>query len=774
MAAPDGPPRRPAGGVAQGLAGNSVAGASLVRTWPPRGAAQAGPLAPAGFGAWARLVECLRAWVRAEAGAGRLLPWVPVAFGIGIALYFTAAREPVLSVAVATAIGLCLVAALARRQRFFAVAVMIAAIAAGFATATWRTYELAHVVLARPLYSVSLSGFVETRDIRERTDRFVLRVAGMDAPRGQVQLERVRLSVKKGAAPDVGSFVELKARLQPPLASLRPGSYDFARDLFFQGIGASGFAMGAIKTVQPAQSGGFGLRYAALMQGLRDAIDARIRATLSGDERAIATALLTGRRDAITEPVNDAMFISGLGHVLSISGYHMAVVAGVVFFAVRALLALIPGLTVSFPIKKWAAAAALFAAAFYLLLSGAEVATQRSFYMTAVVLIAVIVDRRAITFRTLALSAMIVLLLAPEALVHPSFQMSFAATLGLVALVQIGMPRLFAAADSSTATKVALWGGREMMTLVLASFVAGLATTPYAAFHFHRVTPYGVLANLAAMPVVSALVMPAGMLGLLAVPFGFDGFFWWLMGIGIDWMIAVTRWVANLPGAVGRITAFGTGPLIAASVGIVLLGLLRTPLRWSGALVLMLSVIWAMTLPLPDILISGDAHNVAVRGRDGRLHLMRSGKDTFLLKEWLAADADARPVDDSSLGEGVSCDEAGCVAPLADGRFVASSLHSDALPDDCERAVLIVTARQPPANCTAAVIDLLRLRRQGALALWRKEDGFAVQAVRPAGFDRPWAPAPSAETERDDGVLALPKARPQDATPAESDLQPDD
>ena len=160
----------------------------------------------------------------------------------------------------------------------------------------------------------------------------------------------------------------MTARLQPPLAPLRPGSYDFGRDMYFQGIGASGFVTGAIKTVEAPGSGGLSLRYAAFMQGLRDAIDARIRTSLDGDRRAIATALLTGRRDAISPPVNDAMFISGLGHVLSISGYHMAVVAGVVFFAVRALLALIPGLTVSFPIKKWSAAAALAAAAFYLLL----------------------------------------------------------------------------------------------------------------------------------------------------------------------------------------------------------------------------------------------------------------------------------------------------------------------------------------------------------------------------------------------------------------------
>src|SRR6202521_3779005 len=407
--------------------------------------------------------------------------------------------------------------------------------------------------------------------------------------------------------------------------------------MYFQGIGASGFVMGAIRTAPPPRAGGLSLRYAAFMQGLRDAIDARIRTALDGDRRAIATALLTGRRDAISPPANDSMFISGLGHVVSISGYHMAVVAGVVFFAVRALLALIPGLTVSFPIKKWSAAAALAAAAFYLLLSGAEVATQRSFFMTAVVLIAVMVDRRAVTFRTLAVAAMIVLTIAPEALVHPSFQMSFAATLCLVALVQIGMPHFFAAPDRSATAKVALWGGREIMTLTLASFVAGLATTPYAAFHFHRVTPYGVLANLAAMPVVSAVVMPAGLLGLLAMPFGFDGLFWWLMGVGIDWMIAVTRWVADLPGAIGPLAAFGTGPLIAASLGIILLGLLRTPLRWSGAAVLALAVAWALALPQPDILISADGHNVGVRGKDGRLRLMRTAKDAFLIKEWLAA-----------------------------------------------------------------------------------------------------------------------------------------
>ena len=206
--------------------------------------------------------------------------------------------------------------------------------------------------------------------------------------------------------------------------------------------------------------------------------------------------------------------------------------------------------------------------------------------------------------------------------------------------------------------------------------------------------------------------------------------------------------------------AFGIGPLIAASVGIILLGLLRTPLRWSGAAVLVLAVVWALAVPQPDILISADGHNVGVRGKDGRLHLMRTAKDAFLLKEWLAADADARQPPDPSLAEGVSCDEAGCVAQMADGGLVALALRPEALADDCERAALVVTARQAPAACAAPVIDRDRLRRQGALALRRSRDGFAVEAVRPKGVDRPWSPAVAGETEAEASLRrAAPSAR---------------
>lgn len=754
----------------EGRAKSPTRNRAKARTWPTLGGTRAAAIFPERLTV-SPFVACLREWLRAEAGDGRLLPWVPIAFGIGIALYFSADREPVAWVTAVVAAALLGAAFLLRHRKAFAVALMVAAIAGGFAIAALKTARVAHPVLAHPIYSAALQGFVETREERERTDRFVLRVAELNAARNAVALTRVRLSVRKGTAPPVGSFVALKARLLPPLPPLHPGSYDFGRDLYFQGIGASGFAMGAIRTLDPPASGGWKLRYAAIMQGMRDAIDARIRTALEGDNRAIATALLTGRRDAITQPVNDAMFISGLGHVLSISGYHMAVVAGVVFFAVRALLALIPGLTVTFPIKKWSAAAALLAATFYLLLSGAEVATQRSYFMTAVVLIAVMVDRRAITFRTLAIAAMVVLVVAPEALVHPSFQMSFAATLGLVALIQLGMPRLFATPDNSTAARAALWGGREIMTLALASLVAGLATTPYAAFHFHRVTPYGVFANLAAMPVVSGVVMPAGLMGLIAAPFGLDRVFWEIMGLGIDWMIAVSVWVAALPGAIGRMAAFGTGPLLLASAGIVLLGLLRTPLRWAGGIAVVASTVWALAVTQPDVLVAGDGHSVAVRASDGRLRTMRTAKDTFLVREWLAADADARVVTDATLATGVSCDPDGCVTPLGDGRLVAMTLQPEAFDDDCKRAAIIVTQQQAPPDCAAMVIDRTRLQRYGGLTLRKAGEGFTVTAIRPEGVDRPWSPATLANTTSPATTARSRLAPPVDATPPEADRE---
>ncbi len=717
--------------------------------------------------------ERLRDWVIADTGPGRLLPWLPVAFGLGIATYFTAEREPAWWAASALAVAGVAVTFFARKRPIgFPVALVLTSVAAGFAVATLKTKQVGHPVLLFPTSNVEVAGFVEVREERDRSDRVVVRALKLDAPRMQQKPDRVRVSVKKGTAPPVGSYVTFRARLNPPLAPLRPGGYDFARDLYFQRIGAVGFVQGAIKTAEPPAERGFWLNYATAIQGLRDRIDARIRAVVPGDNGAIASALITGKRDAISTSVNDAMYVSSLAHVLSISGYHMAVVAGVVFFVLRALLALVPSFASRKPIKKWSALAALGAAFFYLLLSGAEVATQRAFIMTAIVLIGVMTDRPALTLRTLAIAAFAVLLIAPQSVVHPSFQMSFAATLALIAAYERGLPWM-ANADTSRAARIAVWGGREIAGLLLASLVAGLATMPYAAFHFHRLAPYGTIANLLAMPIVSAWVMPSGLLALIAIPFGFDGALWRLMGEGIGWMVNVALWVASLPGAVGRVSAFSVGPLLLGTSGLVVICLLKTPMRWCGVVLIVVAGLWAVRTPQPDILVANDGQTIGVRGSDGRLSIHKAGNDAFAAREWLAADGDARLPTDPTLKEKIVCDEAGCIARLLDGRLVAFALSAEAFAEDCERATVVVTPREAPIACPATVIDRKRLRANGALTLTRAGDGWDIAAARPPGHDRPWARSLQPSTE---APAATPNTRtaPRDATPRVEDMEPGD
>ena len=720
-------------------------------------------------------------WLEAERTSFQFLPWLAIGFGFGIVLYFAAGTEP----APAAALGLvavCAVFAVAMRNRppALILSMVALAIAAGFAVACVKRVVIEHEMLRSAVWNAAVSGFVEAREQRERTDRIVVKVVSVDGLRLREKPARVRVSLKKGTAPPVGAFVEFRARLTPPLEPLRAGGYDYARDLYFKGIGASGFVLGAIRIREPPPlvQPGLNLAVTAYVQGLREAIDARIRAVLEGDHAAIASALITGKRDAISASANEAMYVSSLAHVLSISGYHMAVVAGLAFFVLRAILALSPTLASNYPIKKWSAFGAFLVAAFYLLLSGAEVATQRSFIMVAIVLCGVMLDRPALTLRTLAIAAFAVLAVMPEAVVHPSFQMSFAATLILIAGYRAGLDWTRASAENSFAARMALWGIREVAMLVIASLLAGLATALFAAYHFHRFSSYGVLSNLLAMPVVSAWVMPAGILGVVSIPFGFDGIWWRIMGEGIDWMVAIAQWVSDLPGALVHLRAFGVGPLLLATGGLVVFCLMRSPLRSAGLIVMIAAGGWAMRTPPPDILIAPGGASVAVRTAEGRLAILRGGSDAFVVRNWLAADGDSRDASDKALAAAFTCDDLGCVARLADGRLLAAARHPAALDDDCAHAALVVAAFDVRRNCEAAlVIDRQSSLDSGGREIRLTDSGLVESRIRPKGIDRPWRPARS---EASEGAAASAsragsaEGTPQDATPRAEDLDPDD
>jgi competence protein ComEC len=286
---------------------------------------------------------------------------------------------------------------------------------------------------------------------------------------------------------------------------------------------------------------------------------------------------------------------------------------------------------------------------------------------------------------------------------------------------------------------------------------------PYAAFHFHRLAPYGLLANLMTMPVFSMWIMPAGLGGLLLMPFGFDAPLWRLMASGIDWMTAVALWVASLPGAVGHISAFGVGPLLLGTAGLVLLCLLRTPLRLTGAGLALIAILWAAATPRPDILIAAD----------GRLSIARKGSDTFAVRDWLAADGDARGARDDSISGGIRCDPVGCIGRLADGKLAALSLALEALAEDCRRASVLATPLEAPAGCAARAFDRSQRRGTGAVALYRNGQDLAVWPARPPGYDRPWSPAYRPPAPRVRPGLRAPIRSP-DATPNPESLEADD
>jgi competence protein ComEC len=679
--------------------------------------------------------------LRAEADASRLAPWLPVAFGIGILLYFAAPVEPSLYAPLAALLLFSVIAWISRARPFaFAMALALAAVAAGMGAACLRAAFVEHQVLTRPLATVALTGFVETRDATERSDRIVLRLTGASGRGAERLPPRVRVALRRGTAPMVGEHVELRARLRPLLGPVRPGGYDYARGAYFARLGATGFVLGQAKPVAASVPMPWDIRAWAAVESVRWALAHRIRAVLPGESGAMATALVTGIRDTISPEVNEAMRVSGLYHVISISGLHMALVAGTLFALVRGGLALIPGFALRRPIKKWAALAAFAGVAFYLVLSGAEVATQRSFIMIAIVLAGVLVDRPAITLRTLAVAALGVLALQPEALVNPSFQMSFAATLALVALFE-RYGQIMAeppAAGQGAFSRFSERAGRWLLLGAATSLIAGLATTAYVAFHFHRLAPYGVIANVLAMPVISFVIMPAGLLSVILLPFGYDAYGWKLMGAGIDVMLAIARWVAALPGAEGRVAAFGVGALLTATAGLLMLALPVTRLKFAGVPLIALALVLAVHAPRPDVLVDSEGEVFAVRAADGRLSILDARKDRLSAESWLAAEADGRKARAADLAKGFSCDAAGCIARLADGAIVAVARDPMAFADDCRDASLIVTRLAVPALCAAAVIDRHSLATTGAVALRRVEGKWLAEPARSPYAERPW------------------------------------
>jgi competence protein ComEC len=278
---------------------------------------------------------------------------------------------------------------------------------------------------------------------------------------------------------------------------------------------------------------------------------------------------------------------------------------------------------------------------------------------------------------------------------------------------------------------------RWLVLGVATSLFAGLATAAYVAFHFQRVAPYSVVANLMAMPLISFVIMPAGLLAVLLLPFGYDTLGWKIMGAGIEGVLKIAQWVASFPGADGRFAAFGAGALLLASAGILLLALPVSKLRFAGVPVLALALMLAIAAPRPDVLVDASGETVAVRGADGRLQILGVSGNRFVVESWLAADADARKAG-KALEAGFACDRLVCLARLHDGTTVAVARRGEAFDEDCRAAGLVISRFGPLKGCRAPAVDRTMLRSTGALALWRRDGQWIAEPARALDADRPW------------------------------------
>jgi competence protein ComEC len=683
------------------------------------------------------------------ADAARRVLFVPALMGAGVGVYFALPGEPALwaaSIAVLTGAGWII----ARRGRLApSVAAALGAIAAvgvGFSLAIVRAQMNDTPVLASETRLLTITARIARLEPAERgRTRLWLDVAATKPALRQAP-GRVRISISKTPLSlSPGDWLSVRARLRPLPAPVAPGSYDFGRKLWFEGIGAVGFSLSPVERMTPPREDTLAESVAGTIQAVRRAASERILAAMSPRTGPIAAAFLTGERGLISEEDNEAMRDSSLAHLLSISGLHMALAGFGFFMALRLIFALIPPVVLNYPVKKWAAAAAIVASFGYLLLSGASVPTQRAFVMIAVALVAILFDRSALTMRSVAIAAFVILVLTPEAWIDPSFQMSFAAVVALIAAYEWWNERRVPDVGDKGAIRT-LW--TMLLAAAATSFIAGLATAPIAAFHFNRFADYGMAANVMAMPIVSFLIMPAGVLALVLMPLGLEAIPLAAMEMGLEALLWIAHWVASWPGATQAVAAWPTASFFLIVAGGLWVAIWLAPWRWLGLVAVMAGVATLPFASLPDVLIAGDGDNVAVRDGEGRLHLLSPRRGRFDAEIWLRRDGDAREVKaaaEESSG-GFACDNVGCAARIggrADQLLVVA--HSpEALVEDCAVASVVVDlARGWRPRCAgpALIVTRAMLRREGAIDVRLDGSNVAWTSVARERGERPWSAA---------------------------------
>ncbi len=671
-----------------------------------------------------------------ERERGQLPPWFVVGFGSGIAAWFTLDEPQHWAVFLCVSAALALVGFSLRGGRaeraagWFGLALML-----GCALVWARSAYVAAPRLDRP----------QVTEFRAKVERVETRTAKGDlrltlAPTDAKLPPRIRVSVKQKGAPEgiaAGSMLELRARLAPPPPMALPGGYDFARDAWFRGIGGVGRALGTVKVVERGGNSG--------IDAVRERLGKHVRTQLPEASGGIATALATGDQNAVLEADAEAMRRSGLTHLLSVSGLHIAAVVGAAMLLTLKLLALSERLAVRFNLILVAAGVGALAGIAYTLLTGAQVPTVRSCVAALLVLAGIALGRDAISIRLLAVGALLVLLFRPEALAGASFQLSFAAVASIIALHSSQWARrMFQRRDEGLPARIS----RVLLAMVATGLVVEIALIPFALYHFHKAGLYGVAANIIAIPLTTFVIMPLEAGALLLDVAGIGAPVWFLAGLSIDALLGLAHWVADSRGAVAMMAAMPPWALGAMIAGGLWLCLWTTRPRLYGVVPILLGAIGAAISPTPDLLVTGDGRHLALVDADGTPLLLRERSGEFIrsiVADSAGFDDEPQPLESRPFA---SCSRDSCIAIVERGgrrwqilaTRSAQSIEWRTLVDACAAADIVVSSRWLPRGCTPRWLKLDRgsLAKTGGVAIYLGEQPRAATVAARIG-KHPWA-----------------------------------
>lgn len=605
------------------------------------------------------------------------------------------------------------------------VAVYLVAIWCGFCLLPIHGLAFGTAMLRLPAYGAYAAQVDEVLSTDDAGRRIIVSaITPLEGAR-DVPVRRARLLVPIEPVLEPGDHIRANLRLTPVPGPVLPGSHDGQFHAYFSGIGAYGGVTSGLELVARGDETDLARRILAL----REHIGSRVDLFLEADSAAIGRAMLVGDQSAITDEIRDVMAASGLAHVYSISGLHLSIVAGGIFWLVRLALACLP-LLVAWPNKKIAAVAGLLSAFNYLLLAGGpdNVPAFRSTLMLALIFGAALAGRRALTMRNVAIAALVIIIMEPTSVFRPSFQLSFAAVVALIGVYEL--PRRPRDGKYGTFDRLAGF----VLATASTSFIAGLATLLFSAYHFQQTAPLGVLGNVMALPFVS-LIMWFGALSVLAMPFGLDGPFLQLMGWNIDRMVDVAEIVAGWSAGITGNPLLTIGALLVGLVALAWFAFFNTRWRFLAPALAVPIVLAFGFAPRPDVLIADTTQAVAIR--DGpRLALASGRTGSFAVDVW-SRHYQAEIAQNHS---GARCDGLGCIVDVGPFR-VAIVRNAAAFADDCVSVDLLVSRISVPNWCAdeTMVIGPYELERHGVH--WLAWDEAAGRfEVRPAisHINRPW------------------------------------